>query len=87
LADKIKRMVKSKPRLVWCGWLTSAKRKELIELMKEPDEPELLWNNMKYFEKKIDDRAKLCRDCGMQLEEKPFEVGEYTGDNEPDLQN
>lgn len=85
LSNKIKRMVKSKPRLVWCGWLTSAKREELKEMMKEPDEPEILWNNMKYFEKKIDERAKLCRDCGELLCEKPFEVGEYTGDNEPDV--
>ena len=85
LANKIKRMVKSKPRVVWCGWLTSAKRKKLIEMMKEPDEPEILWNNMKYFEKKIDERAKLCRDCGELLQERPFEIGEYTGDNEPEL--
>ena len=85
LSNKIKRMVKSKPRVVWCGWLTSAKRKKLIEMMKEPDEPEIDWHNMKYFEEKIDERAKLCRDCGELLCEKPFEVGEYTGDNEPSV--
>lgn len=87
LSNKIKRMVKSKPRVVWCGWLTSAKRKKLIEMMKEPDEPEILWNDMKYFEKKLDERAKLCRDCGMQLQERPFEIGKYLGDNEPELKN
>lgn len=84
LSNKIKKMVKSKPRLIWCGWLTPAKRSKLKEMMKEPDEPEIIWNDMKYFEKRLDDRAKLCRDCGEPLQERPFEIGEYTGDNEPD---
>jgi hypothetical protein len=84
-ANKIRKMVKTKPRLVWCGWLTSAKRGKLKEMMKEPDEPEIFWNDMKYFEKKIDERAKLCRDCGEPLHDKPFEISMYEGDNEPEL--
>jgi len=30
-------------------------------------------------------RSKECRDCGMPLEENPFEVSEYNGDNEPEV--
>jgi hypothetical protein len=83
IANKIRKMVKTKPRVVWCGWLTSAKRGKLKELMKEPEEPEILWNNMKYFEEKLDERARLCRDCGQPLHDKPFEISMYVGDNEP----
>jgi hypothetical protein len=40
---------------------------------------------MKYFEKKLDERARLCRDCGEPLHDKPFEIAMYMGDNEPEL--
>jgi len=80
LANRIKKLIENKPRLVWCGWLTSAKRNELTELLQMPKQ---LWNNLKYYEQRIDERAKQCRDCGERLEEKPFLTTEYTGDNEP----
>jgi hypothetical protein len=78
-------MVKTKPRLIWCGWLTSAKRGQLKQMMKEQDEPEIFWNDMKYFEKKLDERARICRDCGEPLHDKPFEISVYIGDNEPEF--
>lgn len=80
LANRIKKLIENKPRLVWCGWLTSAKRNELTELLQMPKQ---LWNNLKYYEQRTDERAKQCRDCGERLEEKPFLTTEYTGDNEP----
>lgn len=85
LANRIEKMTKSKPRMNWCGWLTSAKRERLKDMLKEPDEPMVIWNNMKHFEWVLDEKSKQCRDCGQLLEEKPFEICEYTGDNEPDL--
>jgi uncharacterized protein (DUF488 family) len=78
--QRIEKMIESKPRLVWCGWLTSAKRNELIEILGIPED---MWHNLKYYELKLDERSKCCRDCGERLHDKPFEVGEYKGDNEP----
>ena len=40
---------------------------------------------MKEIEKEIDERSKICRDCGSPYEEEPFERGDYTGDNEPEV--
>jgi len=69
-----------KSGLIWCGLLSSGRRKRLTRLL---DMPQRFWQNLKYFEKEIERRSKLCRDCGMQLEENPFEKCEYDGDNEP----
>jgi len=71
-----------KSKFVWCGLLSSGKRKYLTKLMEMPHR---FWQNLKYFEKEIERRSKECRDCGMQLEDKPFEISEYNGDNEPEL--
>jgi len=71
-----------KSGLIWCGLFSSGRRKRLTRLL---DMPQRFWQNLKYFEKEIERRSKLCRDCGMQLEEKPFEVCNYEGDNEPEL--
>jgi hypothetical protein len=71
-----------KSKFIWCGLLSSGKRKYLTNLLKMPQR---FWQNLKYFEKEIERRSKLCRDCGMQLEDKPFEVTEYDGDNEPEI--
>lgn len=71
-----------KSKFVWCGLLSSGKRKHLTSLMEMPHR---FWQNLVYYEKEIERRSKECRDCGMQLEENPFEVSEYNGDNEPEL--
>ena len=42
-----------------------------------------MWKNIDYFVKQLDDRARLCRDCGSSYSEVPFERGKYDGDNEP----
>lgn len=71
-----------KSKFVWCGLLSSGKRKYLTNLLEMPHR---FWQNLVYYEKEIERRSKLCRDCGMQLEDKPFEVCDYNGDNEPEL--
>jgi len=96
LADK-------KPRLVWCGMLTSAKRNQLIKTMLHLqyqttidgtpstilhfDQPEYYWKSMKDVEKELDLRSKECRDCGCPLETEPYETGLYDGNNEPEIHN
>lgn len=71
-----------KSNFVWCGLLSSGKRKTLTRLL---DIPQRFWQNLKYYEKEIERRSKMCRDCGIQLEDKPFEVSNYSGDNEPEF--
>ena len=91
-----------KSRIVWCGLLTSARRKELIQLIlnehaleslddmpkyvvqvDELGKPSFIWKSLSDLEKEARKRAKECRDCGSQYEDKPFDVGFYEGDNEP----
>ena len=93
-----------KPRIVWCGLLTSARRKDLIDLILNAglnetldgtpysilqidnnQKPAFRWKSMKEIEKEIDERSKICRDCGSPYEEEPYERGNYPGDNEPIL--
>jgi hypothetical protein len=69
-----------KPRIVWCGLLTSTKRKFLIHLI---GMSESFWLSLSDIEKMIDERSKECRDCGCPYENEPFERGKYVGDNEP----
>ena len=68
----------SKPRLVWCGLLTSTKRKLLLKLL---DVSESFWLDLPDIiqEKRI--RSKQCRDCGSPYV--VYDRGKYTGDNEP----
>ena len=80
LASKIRTLTKSKPRLVWCGLLTSAKRPLLQKLMGVDT---YSWKNLVDIEKDLDNQSKNCRDCGCPLEEKPYDTGWYEGDNEP----
>jgi len=47
--------------------------------------PSFRWKSMKEIEKEIDQRSKICRDCGSPYEEEPYEHGDYPGDNEPNL--
>jgi hypothetical protein len=87
-----------KPRIVWCGLLTSTKRKELIKTMLHQktqisidstilhfDQPSFYWKSMKEVEKEIDIRSKECRDCGSPFETEPFDRGSYDGNNEPEV--
>lgn len=80
-SKKIYDMAKEqKPRIAWCGLLASGSRKRLLKLL-EIDSSQ--WKNLIDVEKDLDLRAKTCRDCGCPLEDKPYERGEYQGDNEP----
>jgi hypothetical protein len=87
-----------KQRIVWCGMLTSTKRKELIKTMLhlqtqtaidgsntilQLEQPNFHWKSMKDVEKEIDLRSKECRDCGSPFEIEPYDRGIYQGDNEP----
>jgi len=71
-----------KPRLTWCGLLSSAKRKLLLKLL---DLSETFWLDLPDIiqEKRI--RAKQCRDCGSPYE--VYDRGKYEGDNEPIILN
>jgi len=70
-----------KTRIVWCGLLTSTKRKELLKLL---DVSESMWLSLVQIEKMLDQRSKQCVDCGCPYEIIPFDRGWYQGDNEPD---
>jgi hypothetical protein len=87
-----------KPRIVWCGLLTSTKRKELIKTMLHQktqtsidntilhfDQPNYHWKSMKEVEKEIDIRSKECHDCGSPFDPEPFDRGYYDGNNEPEV--
>ena len=71
-----------KPRLTWCGLLSSAKRKLLLKLL---DVSETFWLDLPDIiqEKRI--RANQCRDCGSPYE--VYDRGKYEGDNEPIILN
>jgi len=69
-----------KSRIVWCGLLTSSKRKLLMELL---GVGESMWKTLVQIEKMLDQRSKECVDCGCPYEIIPFDRGWYQGDNEP----
>lgn len=71
-----------KPRIVWCGLLTSTKRKLLLHLIGVSAS---LWLNIPRIEKLIEERARSCRDCDCPYENEPFDRGKYDGDNEPNI--
>ena len=70
----------TKPRIIWCGLLTSTKRKLLLHLI---GVSACFWLNIPQIEKLIEERSRSCRDCGCPYEDKPFDLGKYEGDNEP----
>jgi len=83
VSSKLLQLVsQKKSRIIWCGLLTSTKRKELIKLL---DVGESLWLSLKQVEKMLDQRSKECIDCGCPYETVPFDRGWYQGDNEPDI--
>ena len=71
-----------KPRIIWCGLLTSSKRKLLMRLI---GVGKSLWLSLTDVEKMLDRRSKECVDCGCLYEIIPFDRGWYQGDNEPDI--
>jgi len=82
VASKILELTsQKKSRIVWCGLLTSTKRKELLKLL---DVSESMWLSLVQVEKMLDQRSKECVDCGCPYETIPFDRGRYNGDNEPD---
>jgi len=82
VASKILELAsQKKSRIVWCGLLTSTKRKELLKLL---DVSESMWLSLVQIEKMLDQRSKECVDCGCPYETIPFDRGRYNGDNEPD---
>ena len=82
VASKILQLTsQKKSRIVWCGLLTSTKRKELLKLL---DVSESMWLSLVQIEKMLDQRSKQCVDCGCPYEIIPFDRGRYNGDNEPD---
>ena len=82
VSSKLLQLVgQKKSRIVWCGLLTSSKRKLLMELI---GVGESLWLSLTKIEKMLDQRSKQCVDCGCPYEIIPFDRGWYQGDNEPD---
>jgi len=67
-----------KPRLIWCGLLSPAKRKELLDLL---GMGKSMWINLPEIVNNKRIKASQCRDCGSPYE--VFERGKYTGDKEP----
>ena len=86
---------KPKSRIVWCGWLTSSKRERLLDMLaikiqsiEDPEKLEIvpiIWKNMAEITREVESRASSCRGCMCPLEKEPYEIGEYVGDNEPDI--
>jgi len=83
VSSKLLQLVsQKKSRIVWCGLLTSSKRKLLMDLI---GVGESLWLSLTDVEKILDRRSKECVDCGCLYETIPFDRGRYNGDNEPDI--
>ena len=69
--------------LAWCGLMTSTKRSYLVKLLQNTINELVIWNNLDFFIKQLDERAKTCRECGYKYSEIPIDKGKYQGDNEP----
>lgn len=71
IASEIRSMAKTKPRLVWCGLLTSAKRELLMSLISINRSQ---WKDIPSIRKDLALRDKTCLDCGANLESRPYEI-------------
>ena len=80
---QIEAMQKEPKSLTWCGLLTSTKREYLECLLQNTINELVIWKNINYFVKQLDERSKTCRDCGFPYSEIPCDRGKYQGDNEP----
>jgi len=62
VSSKLLQLVsQKKSRIVWCGLLTSSKRKLLMELI---GVSESMWLSLVQIEKRLDQRSRECIDCG-----------------------
>ena len=69
--------------VVGSGLMTSTKRSYLVKLLQNTVNELVIWKNLDFFIKQLDERAKTCRECGFPYSEIPIDRGKYEGDNEP----
>ena len=59
-------------------------QKQLLEKLLQNTINELvIWKNLDFFIKQLDERSRTCRECGSKYSEIPIDKGKYLGDNEP----
>ena len=63
--------------------MIQALRISLKSLLQNTINELVIWKNINYFVKQLDERSKTCRDCGFPYSEIPCDRGKYQGDNEP----
>ena len=63
--------------------MIQALRISLKSLLQNTINELVIWKNINYFVKQLDERSKTCRDCGFLYSEIPCDRGKYQGDNEP----
>ena len=80
---QIEAMQKEPKNLAWCGLMTSTKREYLEKLMMNTINELVIWKNIDFFIKQLDERSRTCRECGYKYSEIPIDKGKYEGDNEP----
>ena len=80
---QIESMKQEPKNLTWCGLLTSTKREYLIGLIQNTINELVVWRNLDFFVKQLDDRSQQCRECGSYYSAIPCDRGKYDGDNEP----
>ena len=80
---QIEAMQNEPKNLAWCGLMTSTKRRYLEKLLQNTINELVIWKNLDFFIKQLDERAKTCRECGYKYSEIPIDKGKYQGDNEP----
>lgn len=82
---QIDSLIKEPKSLTWCGLLTSAKRKYLLEFLIPNTIGELgTWKTLKEILHDLKEESKKCRECGNPFSEVWIDRGKYDGDNEPD---
>ena len=79
---QIEAMTNEPKSVTWCGLMTSTKRSYLVKLLQNTINELVIWNNLDFFIKQLDERAKTCRECGYKYSEIPINRGKYEGDNE-----
>ena len=72
-----------KPRLIWCGWLSSSKRAKLQKLISDIG---YTWQTFKDIERDLKILSDTCPNCKSPYEKNPCECGVYEGNNEPRIE-
>jgi len=80
---QIKDMQYEPKSVTWCALMTSTKRSYLEGLVSNTINELVIWKNLDFFIKQLDERARTCRECGYKFSEIPIDKGKYQGDNEP----